>query len=301
MIDVSQIASEFKAIQDSICRGIEFLEGTTKFKEDQWVRNEGGGGRTRVIQGHNIDKGGVNFSCISGSMPENIAKALKLAPNEFTATGVSIVLHPSNPWVPIIHMNIRYFETSEGSWWFGGGIDLTPHYIDVHQAQRFHYRLKSLCDQLNDVAYDEFKLWADNYFFNKHRAESRGIGGIFFDRLNQNSYNSKFEIWNFVKSLGINFVPIYAELFSENNEKEYNERHKDWQMIRRGRYVEFNLVYDKGTKFGLDTGGRIESILMSLPLYASWPYNFQPESNSIEQRTLNFLGQKIDWINYKEE
>lgn len=298
--DISRdlIIQHFRKLQDRICSGLEVLDGTASFDEDQWERPGGGGGRTRIIEGQHIEKGGVNFSAVHGSMPGRIAEALGLPPNQFLATGVSIVLHPKNPWVPIIHMNVRYFETDQGQWWFGGGIDATPHIILPEQARHFHHQLKEACDILDPGAYGKYKDWADDYFYIPHRNETRGIGGIFFDRLDESKGYSRQSIWNFVKSVGDAFLPAYEALFRQNFEKEYTRAQKEWQFIRRGRYVEFNLVYDRGTKFGLQTAGRIESILMSLPPEANWKYNYEP--NPFESETQRFLSKGIDWLNYRE-
>lgn len=292
-------ASEFfMQLQNDICNALEQADGKAKFHEDKWERNGGGGGITRVMQhGNVIEKGGVNFSAVFGQLPENIKKALKVEEENFFATGVSIVMHPHNPFVPIIHMNVRYFELSENTRWFGGGIDLTPHYIDLEQAKYFHLQMKNTCDKFDKSYYPKFKQWADEYFFIKHRAEARGIGGIFFDRLSDKTENKPIEeIFDFVKAVGEAFAPTYTYLIAINKDKPYTNRHKDWQLIRRGRYVEFNLVYDKGTKFGLDTQGRIESILMSLPLQAGWPYNFVPSPGSEEEFTVKLLKNPMNWI-----
>ena len=285
-------------LQDRICAGLEQLDGKGKFRQDLWERPNGGGGRTRVIASQHIEKGGVNFSAVHGDMPERISKALGLGPNTFFATGVSIVLHAENPLVPIIHMNVRYFETSAGVWWFGGGIDMTPHYIIPEDAIRFHNRMKAVCDKHDEAFYPEFKTWADEYFYLKHRKETRGIGGIFFDRLSQDR-NSKEALLSFAVDVGDTFVDSYADVFNKYYLKPYTEREKEWQLHRRGRYAEFNLVWDKGTKFGLDTDGNIESILMSLPPEARWTYKYEP--NEREQYTLSMLKKHIDWVNYKEE
>ncbi|MCL4118378.1 UNVERIFIED_CONTAM: hypothetical protein GTU68_028176 [Idotea baltica] len=193
-------------------------------------------------------------------------------------------------------MNVRYFETSTGEWWFGGGIDVTPHYIIEEAASVFHQKLKTACDPLGDQVYSEYKKWADDYFFNVHRDETRGIGGIFFDRLNESKGYSKEAIWAFVQRVGETFVPAYTELFEVGFERSYTAEQQKWQHVRRGRYVEFNLVYDRGTKFGLQTNGRIESILMSMPSDASWVYNFIPKADSEEERTQSLLKKEIDWI-----
>lgn len=297
MIDAQEIITWFQGLQDRICHGLEELDAQGKFIEDAWDRPEGGGGRSRVIQGQHIEKGGVMFSAVDGEMPAVIAKGLGLPANNFLATGVSIVLHPSNPLVPIIHMNVRYFETSTGEWWFGGGIDVTPHYIDKVQAADFHKKLKLACDILSPATYVKYKKWADDYFYNEHRQETRGIGGIFFDRLNESEGTSREACWAFVQAVGDTFLPAYQDLFWANYQKTYDASHKEWQMVRRGRYVEFNLVYDRGTKFGLQTNGRIESILMSMPPTANWLYNHQPVENSPEYQTQSLLKKDIDWIN----
>ena len=293
MLDSDQIITHFKQLQDNIREGLEQLDGN-QFHEDKWERPEGGGGRTRILEGNVIEKGGVNFSAVHGDMPENIASALKLPTNKFLATGVSIVLHPINPFVPIIHMNVRYFETNVDKWWFGGGIDLTPHYVNESDASFFHQQLKSVCDKHDSSYYPKFKQWADDYFYIKHRQETRGIGGIFFDRL---SGDNKEDYWNYVIDVGNSFLPTYLELANRNKELPYEVKHQEWQRIRRGRYVEFNLVWDRGTKFGLDTNGRIESILMSLPPQANWVYEHKPIAGSKEQQTLDKLKKGIDWIN----
>ena len=264
-----------------------------------WERPGGGGGRSRTLsEGKVIQKGGVNFSEVNGKTPEAILNSLDLPPSDFYATGVSIVIHPINPWVPIIHMNVRYFEMSDGTYWFGGGIDLTPHYVIESDAIFFHKQLKKICDRHDISHYAQFKKWADDYFFIKHRNETRGIGGIFFDRLSSKESDEKEKIWEFVLSMGNEFLPIYTELISRNKDHPFTKAQQDWQYLRRGRYVEFNLVLDKGTKFGLDTNGRTESILMSLPPFASWEYNHQPDPGSPEAKTLAYLVKDHDWINH---
>lgn len=291
------ITSWFKELQDSICEALETADGTGQFREDAWERPGGGGGRSRVLQsGAVIEKGGVNFSAVHGEMPERIREALSMTGTSFYATGVSIVLHPQNPWVPIIHMNTRYFEMDDGTHWFGGGIDLTPHYIVPEQAAWFHEQVKAVCDTYHTDLYPEYKEWADRYFYIEHRQETRGIGGIFFDRLQEVPWGDKQAIFSFVQDVGRAFAPTYVQLMQENRYKPYSEREKQWQLLRRGRYVEFNLVYDKGTKFGLQTAGRIESILMSLPQHASWEYDYQPEEGSPEAQTLAQLKKGVDWL-----
>lgn len=291
-----EISEWFKGLQDDICSALEQGDGQGVFHEDLWERPEGGGGRTRVIQGQHIEKGGVNFSAVHGPLPEKIGKALGLTAGSFFATGVSIVLHPRSPLVPIIHMNVRYFEMHDGTWWFGGGIDLTPHYVVDAEARFFHRQLKQVCDQHHPTYYPQFKQWADDYFYVKHRKETRGIGGIFFDRLNAAEGFTKTDRFAFVQSVGQAFAPTYLSLLQDNKDKSFTPEQQKWQLLRRGRYVEFNLVWDKGTKFGLDTDGRIESILMSLPPVVNWDYNVQVAEGSEEAKTLAVLKKGIDWI-----
>ncbi len=300
MLSKEQISEWFMSLQDSICNALEQEDGKGKFTEDNWVRNEGGGGRTRIVQNGNvIEKGGVLYSAVHGDVPDfllNENLGVLTPKNTFYATGVSIVIHPENPMVPIIHMNIRYFEMSTGVWWFGGGIDLTPHYVVEEDAVFFHSTLKNSCDKHSPAYYLDFKKWADDYFFINHRNETRGVGGIFFDKLTQNQNVSKEQLFAFVQEIGNTFAPVYTQLMNRNKSKSYNESNKKWQLLRRGRYVEFNLIYDKGTKFGLESNGRVESILMSLPKTAGWEYDFTPEINSHEEKTLSFLKKEISWI-----
>jgi len=296
MLNKEQIADYFRGLQDNICQALEAADGQGAFQEDNWNREAGGGGRSRAITGQHIAKGGVNFSAVHGPMPEKITHALKVDEGHFFATGVSIVLHPHNPWVPIIHMNVRYFEMDNGLWWFGGGIDLTPHYINLEEAAFFHQQLKSVCDRHHPDYYPKFKKWADDYFYLKHRKETRGIGGIFFDRLSETEGFSKTSRFNFVKDVGEAFAPIYVKLLNDNKYRPFSEKEKKWQLLRRGRYVEFNLVWDKGTKFGLDTDGRTESILMSMPPEANWLYNYHPAEGSLESHTLKMLKKSVNWL-----
>ena len=298
MINKDQIAEKYKEIQDEITQALEALDGKARFEEELWEREGGGGGRTRVIQhGDILEKGGVNFSAVHGKLPEQIKKAFGVDEEEFFATGVSIVIHPNNPWVPIIHMNIRYFELNENIRWFGGGIDLTPHYVDETDATYFHQELKKVCDHYSSEFYPKFKDWADQYFFIKHREETRGIGGIFYDKLTPEKAGiTDQEIFDFSCDLGHLFPKVYSELVNRSRNKQFTEAEKNWQLLRRGRYVEFNLVYDAGTKFGLETNGRIESILMSLPEQANWFYNFQTEQDSKEEKTLSLLKKGINWV-----
>lgn len=292
------IAETYKKIQDEITSGLETLDGKSTFVEELWQREGGGGGRTRIIQGGDIlEKGGVNFSAVHGKLPEPIKKSFGVDEDEFFATGVSIVIHPNNPWVPIIHMNIRYFELGDEVRWFGGGIDLTPHYIIEEDARFFHQMMKNVCDRHQPAFYGEFKTWADNYFYIKHRQETRGIGGVFYDKLTPKKTGLTDEqLFAFSCDLGRTFVPTYTELVNRNRHKKFSAQEKEWQLLRRGRYVEFNLVYDAGTRFGLETNGRIESILMSLPAQANWAYDFKPKSSSEEEKTLSLLKKGIDWV-----
>ncbi|MGF1533562.1 MAG: oxygen-dependent coproporphyrinogen oxidase [Bernardetiaceae bacterium] len=299
MTFAEQVADWFEGLQDRICTQIAKADGGADFKEDHWQRSGGGGGRSRVlVDGQVIEKGGVNFSAVHGTPPPQMLRALQLPEADFFATGVSIVLHPRNPMVPIIHMNVRYFEMTNGVFWFGGGIDLTPHYIVAEDARYFHQQLKAVCDRHHPGYYPKFKAWADDYFFLKHRHETRGIGGIFFDHLNESEEGfTRQDRWAFVQEVGETFAPIYTHFMHTNKDLPYTEAHQQWQRLRRGRYVEFNLVWDKGTKFGLDTGGRTESILMSLPPQADWQYDYQPTPDSPEHQTLQQLKKGIDWIN----
>lgn len=290
-----EITSYFQSLQDDICRQLEEADGEGRFREDLWDRPEGGGGRTRVIEGKHLEKGGVNFSAVHGPMPERIVAALRVDAGHFYATGVSIVLHPRNPLVPIIHMNVRYFEMDKGPWWFGGGIDLTPHYVNWEEARFFHRHLREVCERHHPDYYPAFKKWADDYFYLKHRKETRGIGGIFFDRLSEQEGFTKEQRLAFVRDVGEAFCPVYLPLLDENKDRSFTEVQQEWQYLRRGRYVEFNLVWDKGTKFGLDTEGRTESILMSLPPQARWKYDFQPETGSAEAETLAWLKKGVEW------
>jgi coproporphyrinogen III oxidase len=304
MITKEQISADYQQIQDEICAALELVDGKAQFEEEKWVREGGGGGRTRIIQNGNVfEKGGVNFSAVEGQLPDSVKKALKVDQDDFFATGVSIVIHPNHPLVPIIHMNIRYFEMAapEGSGkepvrWFGGGMDLTPHYVFEADAAYFHAQLKSICDNFNTDFYRRFKPWADDYFFIKHRNETRGIGGIFYDRLTANDEISWETIFEFSKALGRSFIPTYTELVKRNFDKPFTEQQQLWQYQRRSRYTEFNLVYDAGTRFGLETNGRIESILMSLPPTAKWVYNYQAEQGSDEEKTLSLLKKGINWV-----
>ncbi|HQQ94555.1 MAG TPA: oxygen-dependent coproporphyrinogen oxidase [Bacteroidia bacterium] len=304
-INREEICSWLLALQGTICTELEGLDGKAEFENDHWVREGGGGGLTRVIRHGNIfEKGGVNYSAVHGIAPDFLISEKEHSMHAsghvdrplFFACGLSIVIHPKNPMQPAIHMNVRYFELENGPHWLGGGIDLSPYYVNEEDARFFHRSLKAICDRHHSGYYARFKTWADDYFYLPHRQETRGIGGIFFDRLNQDEdlrFEQNLLFW---KDVALGFSPLYLELIRRNLNKPYTPRHKRWQALRRGRYAEFNLVYDKGTRFGLETGGRTESILMSLPPMAEWDYNQMPEPGSEEAHTQNLLRKNITWV-----
>jgi len=293
-----------RQVQDSICQAIEDLDGTT-FRQDIWRRSEGGGGDSRVLQDGNVfEKAGVNVAVVSGTMsPEAAQSALgrgrKLpeGPLKFFATGLSIVVHPHNPMAPSAHANYRYFELAGSptapAWWFGGGADLSPSYLIREDAAHFHRIHKGVCDRCDANFYPRFKKSCDDYFYIAHREERRGIGGIFFDNLNDRDQNHLFR---FVSSCAQAFVPAYLPIVERRKDMPFTDSQKHWQGIRRGRYVEFNLVYDRGTTFGLKTGGRTESILMSLPLVSSWEEMNLPDGDSPEFQTLEVLRHPQEWV-----
>lgn len=286
----AQATQFFQEIQDTICAGLEGLDGS-KFQEDLWQRAEGGGGRTRVLSNGKIfEKAGVNFSAVYGEMPESLSKKLGVGgdPN-FYATGTSLVLHPRNPMVPTVHANFRYLEKGETAW-FGGGADLTPYYPYKEDVIHFHRTFKNACDPHDPEYYPKFKQWCDEYFTIKHREEMRGVGGIFFDYLK----GDMAQLFAFVKDAAHAFLPAYLPIVEKRYQEPFEDRHRHFQLIRRGRYVEFNLVYDRGTIFGLETKGRIESILMSLPTLASWEYDYRPEPGSPEAEACTYF-QPQDW------
>jgi coproporphyrinogen III oxidase len=295
------ISERFRELQLYICRQLEIVDGLAKFNEDAWARSEGGGGFTRTITGGKIiEKGGVAYSVVHGEVNETMRAQMKIDGNTFFATGVSIVLHPRSPHVPIIHMNVRYFELDNGTCWFGGGIDLTPHYVVEENAVKFHRRLKDICDKFNAGFYSKFKPWADTYFHIPHRGESRGIGGIFYDHLVPTESLTKRLFMDFAIELGEQFPVIYGEQVELGKDLPITEDQLRWRNLRRGRYVEFNLVHDRGTKFGLISNGRTESILMSLPPDASWEYQNEPPAGSKERHTLEILSTSKDWLNITE-
>ena len=289
-------------LQDSITSRLETLDGEAVFVEDLWNREEGGGGRTRVIENGKIfEKGGVNISAVHGKLPESLQKQFKVESGDFYACGLSLVLHPKNPFVPTVHANWRYFEMYDANGaivtqWFGGGQDLTPYYLFDEDAIHFHQVCKEACNAHHPTFYPEFKKTCDNYFWNAHRNEARGIGGLFFDYLKETPDFSIQDRFNFVTEVGNSFLKSYVPIVERRSEIEYAAEHKDWQEIRRGRYVEFNLVHDRGTLFGLKTNGRIESILMSLPPRVQWVYAHQPEENSKEAKLLEVLKTPRDWV-----
>ncbi|UOQ64328.1 oxygen-dependent coproporphyrinogen oxidase [Hymenobacter volaticus] len=286
-----------RAFQDWLCQQLETTDGAGRFREDAWQHHSGGGGRSRILTGGNIiEKGGVNFSAVSGTMSEQAARVLLMPNPEYFATGVSVVQHPRSPMVPISHMNVRYFEAGNGEAWFGGGLDLTPIYVDEAQARWFHQQIEQVCQQHDPTYYARFKPWADEYFYLPHRQETRGIGGIFFDRLTVGKDGDADNLFAFIRAVGEVFGRTYTELLRLNAERPYTEQHKQWQLVRRGRYAEFNLAIDRGTRFGLETGGRTESILMSLPPQAEWHYNFAIEPNSPEATTQQWLRKGVDWL-----
>lgn len=291
------ISLRFQNLQEYIVEKLTSLDGLGNFNTDKWVRKEGGGGATKTISnGKVIEKGGVAFSEVHGPVNDVMKKQLGLDGDNFFACGVSIVLHPSHPMVPIIHMNVRYFELDRGAYWFGGGIDLTPHYINHSDASLFHQGLKTVCDKYSSTFYPKFKTAADDYFFIPHRNETRGIGGIFFDHQKESEEISKEQLFQFCIELGEYFPELYKTQVERNINKTFTEKHIDWRNHRRGRYVEFNLVNDRGTKFGLLSGGRTESILMSLPPLANWTYCHEIKDDSPEAATQSKLIKSFDWI-----
>ena len=295
-----KVQSAFRALQNEQVAALTELDGGLSLVRDTWDRTEGGGGDTRILQnGRIIEKGGLNFSAVEGPVSAGLKQQLQTAAGRFAATGVSSVLHPHNPHVPIIHMNVRYFSLDDGTWWFGGGIDLTPHYVVEEEAQAFHADLKSVCDRHALADYPAFKAWADRYFYIPHRGESRGVGGIFFDHLGRGGDVDREAALAFCVDLAGQFAAIYGRRALPFTDRPATEEERRWQGLRRGRYVEFNLVHDRGTRFGLVSGGRTESILMSLPARAEWAYHHQPESGSPEAETLAILRRGedgTDWL-----
>ncbi|PVW15084.1 oxygen-dependent coproporphyrinogen oxidase [Marixanthomonas spongiae] len=297
-----QFVTYIKTLQDTITSKLEEIDGKATFKEDPWVRKEGGGGRTRVIEnGAVFEKGGVNISEVHGELPESMQNYFGVQDANFFACGLSLVLHPKNPFVPTVHANWRYFEMydQEGNivdQWFGGGQDLTPYYLFEEDAEHFHQVCKTACDKHNADFYPKYKARCDEYFYNAHRGEGRGIGGLFFDYLKKTETMSMQDWYNFVTEVGDSFLEAYVPIVEKRKNIDYTQENRDWQEIRRGRYVEFNLVHDKGTLFGLKTNGRIESILMSLPPHVQWRYDYQPEPGSEEEKLVERLKNSKDWV-----
>jgi len=296
--NVELIKDYFLNLQTDICNGLQ-AHDTQKFKEDCWEYPHGGGGRTRVLTGTVIEQGGVNFSHVFGNNlpPSAAANRPELAGRSFQALGVSLVIHPLNPYVPTTHFNVRFFCAEKAGvapiWWFGGGFDLTPYYGFVEDCVHWHQTAKAACEPFGLDVYPRYKKWCDDYFYLKHRQEPRGIGGVFFDDLNEWGFEKCFA---FVKAIGASFLPAYLPILQRRKDTPYGTRERDFQCYRRGRYVEFNLVYDRGTLFGLQSGGRTESILMSLPPHVQWRYNWKPEPGSPEaELSEKFLITK-DWL-----
>ncbi|APQ17478.1 oxygen-dependent coproporphyrinogen oxidase [Maribacter hydrothermalis] len=289
-------------LQDTITSKLEQVDGTATFKEDIWVRPEGGGGRTRVIENGNVfEKGGVNISGVHGELPESMKAYFGVKDANFFACGLSLVLHPKNPMVPTVHANWRYFEMYDKDGeivdqWFGGGQDLTPYYLFDEDAVHFHEVCKTACDKHNPSFYNTYKKRCDEYFWNSHRNEARGLGGLFFDYCKATPEMDMQDWYNFVTEVGNSFLECYVPIVIKRKDLEYTKENRDWQEIRRGRYVEFNLVHDKGTLFGLKTNGRIESILMSLPPHVQWRYDHRPEKGSEEERLIDILMKPKEWV-----
>lgn len=289
-------------LQNTITSRLEQTDGTAKFREDLWERPGGGGGRTRVIENGDVfEKGGVNISRVFGKLPESMQHYFGVEDGDFFACGLSLVLHPKNPFVPTVHANWRYFEMYDKNGdmadrWFGGGQDLTPYYLFDEDAEHFHRVCKTACDKHNPSFYTDFKKKCDDYFWNAHRNEARGIGGLFFDHCKPSEKISVDDWYDFVTEVGNSFLEAYLPITERRKDLSYSEENRSWQEIRRGRYVEFNLVHDKGTLFGLKTNGRIESILMSLPPRVQWVYDHHPEKGSEEEKLLHVLQEPNSWV-----
>ncbi len=303
-MSIERVKTYLLGLQDNICRGLEKADGKGRFEEDMWEREAGGGGRTRVLkQGDVFEQAGVNFSHVYGNRlpPSATAARPELEGRDFQALGISLVIHPRNPYVPTSHANVRFFiankpgaeEDTDGSiWWFGGGYDLTPYYPNMEDVVHWHQTVKKTCQPFGDEVYPRYKQWCDEYFYLKHRNETRGVGGLFFDDLNEWGFERCFE---FMQTVGNSYLPAYLPIVDRRKQTEYGDRERAFQLYRRGRYVEFNLVYDRGTLFGLQSGGRTESILMSLPPLVSWRYNYQPEKGSAEAELEGYLEPR-DWL-----
>jgi len=299
-VNIEDVKQYLLGLQDAICQQLAEEDGGAQFKEESWEREEGGGGRSRVIEnGQVIEKGGVNFSHVFGKQLPASATANRpeLAGRSFQAMGVSLVIHPHNPYVPTSHANVRFFvaekEGEEPVWWFGGGFDLTPYYGFEDDVKFWHNTAKQACLPFGDGVYERYKEWCDEYFHLKHRNEPRGVGGLFFDDLNDGNFEQSFA---FMRSVGDHFIKAYRPIMAKRKDTPYGEKQRKFQCYRRGRYVEFNLVFDRGTIFGLQTGGRTESILMSLPPVVHWDYNWQPEEDSEEAKLYTHFLIKKDWV-----
>lgn len=288
-------------LQDTITVSLEAVDGKATFREDLWQRPEGGGGRTRVIENGNVfEKGGVNISAVHGLLPKAMQTYFNVGDVDFFACGLSLVIHPKNPMVPTVHANWRYFEMYDKAGnvvdsWFGGGQDLTPYYLFDEDAVHFHQTCKTACEKHDAAFYPRFKKQCDEYFWNAHRNEARGIGGLFFDHCKATEDFSMEQWYNFVTEVGNSFLQAYVSIIERRKDIAYTDENRTWQEIRRGRYVEFNLVHDKGTLFGLKTNGRMESILMSLPPHVQWVYDHHPEAGSEEERLIKILAEPEEW------
>jgi coproporphyrinogen III oxidase len=299
-INITKVESYLHALQDRITAALEQLDGKQKFRRDSWTRPEGGGGESRVLRdGEVFEQAGINFSHVHGNRlpPSATAHRQELTGRDWQALGVSLVLHPWNPFVPTTHMNVRFFsapkENDKTIWWFGGGFDLTPYYGFEDDARHWHRTAKTACEPFGVDVYPRYKKWCDDYFFIRHRNEPRGIGGLFFDDLNTWDFERCFD---FMCSVGNHFLPAYTPIVEKRRTAPYGDRQRQFQLYRRGRYVEFNLVYDRGTLFGLQSGGRTESILMSLPPEVHWEYGFTPEKDSPEAELYEKFLTPKDWI-----
>jgi coproporphyrinogen III oxidase len=299
MNQLEQIKDYLKTLQNRIVADLEQLDGSATFRRDRWQRPDGGGGLSCVLEGGAVfEKAGVGYSYVFGDkMPPSATKTRPdLAGSGFQAIGVSLVIHPLNPYVPTAHANFRFFTTGDGDnavWWFGGGFDLTPYYPFEEDIVHWHETAKAACDPFGDDLYARYKKWCDEYFFLEHRNETRGVGGLFFDDVNEAGFERCFE---FLQSAGDSFLPAYLPIVRKRKDHPYGERQREFQLHRRGRYVEFNLIYDRGTIFGLQSGGRTESILMSLPPLARWDYDWHPEADSPEEKLYRDFLQPRDWL-----
>lgn len=289
-------------LQNTITAKLETVDGKAKFKEDLWERSEGGGGKSRVIEnGAVFEKAGVNISKVYGPLNPAMQAYFNVGDVNFFACGLSLVLHPKNPYAPTVHANWRYFEMYEKDGtlvdsWFGGGQDLTPYYLFEEDAIHFHQTCKNVCDKHDSSFYPKFKQQCDDYFYNTHRNEARGLGGLFFDHCKGTDTMNMQDWFTFVTDVGNSFLRAYVPIIERRKDVSYSKAHREWQEIRRGRYVEFNLIHDKGTLFGLKTDGRIESIFMSFPPTVQWRYNYEPKEHSQEEKLLNVLKHPRDWV-----